>query len=105
MQDTDFPFEVIVHDDASTDGTAEIILEYAAKYPRLIRTIIQTDNQYSKGGLINPRFVFPKAVGKYIAICEGDDYWTDKLKLQKQVMFLESNPEYVITYTDRKSVV
>lgn len=100
IQDTDFPFEVIVHDDASTDGTTEIVLEYARKYPRLVRTIIQTENQYSQGGLINPRFVFPKARGKYIAICEGDDYWTDRTKLQKQVMFLENNPEYVITYTD-----
>ena len=100
IQETEFPFEVIVHDDASTDGTTEIILEYATKYPRLIRTIIQTDNQYSKGGLINLRFVFPRAAGKYIAICEGDDYWTDKSKLQKQIMFLENNPEYVITYTD-----
>jgi glycosyltransferase involved in cell wall biosynthesis len=99
-QETEFPFEIIVHDDASTDGTAEVILGYAKRYPRLIRTIIQTENQYSKGGLINPRFVFPKAAGKYLAICEGDDYWTDKTKLQKQVTFLENNPEYVITYTD-----
>ena len=100
MQNTEFPFEIIVHDDASTDGTAKIVLEYAKEYPRLIRTIIQTENQYSKGGLINPRFVFPKAAGKYIAICEGDDYWTDEMKLQKQVTFLENNPEYIITYTD-----
>lgn len=100
IQETEFPFEIILHDDASTDGTANVILEYQRKYPRLIQSIIQTENQYSKGGLINPRFVFPKAAGKYIAICEGDDYWTDKEKLQKQVMFLESNPEYVITYTD-----
>jgi glycosyltransferase involved in cell wall biosynthesis len=100
MQETDFPFEIIVHDDASTDSTADIIREYAEEYPRLIRTIIQTENQYSKGGLINPRFVFPKATGKYLALCEGDDYWTDSTKLQKQVTFLENNPDYVITYTD-----
>lgn len=99
-QETDFPFEIIVHDDASTDGTAEIIREYADRYPRLIRPIIQAENQYSKGGLINPRFVFPKARGKYLALCEGDDYWTDARKLQKQVTFLENNPEYVITYSD-----
>jgi len=100
MQETTFPFEILIHDDASTDGTTDIIIDYANKYPDIIRTIIQTENQYSKGGLINPRFVFPKARGKYIALCEGDDYWTDKTKLQKQVNFLENNPDYVITYTD-----
>ena len=100
MQETDFPFEIIIHDDASTDGTAKIILEYEKEYPRLIRTIIQSENQYSKAGLINPRFVFPEAQGKYLALCEGDDYWTDPGKLQKQVTFLENNPDYVITYSD-----
>lgn len=100
MQETRFPFEILVHDDASTDGTTEIILDYAKKYPDIIKPIIQTKNQYAKCGLINPRFVFPKAKGKYIALCEGDDYWTDTTKLQKQVSFLEDNPEYVITYTD-----
>jgi glycosyltransferase involved in cell wall biosynthesis len=100
IQETEFPFEIIVHDDASTDGTAAIVLEYAQRYPRLIRTIIQKENQFSKAALINPRFVFPAAKGKYLAICEGDDYWTDNRKLQKQVMFLEKNPDYVITYSD-----
>ena len=100
IQETDFPFEIIIHDDASTDGTAKIIREYEEKYPRLIRTIIQNENQYSKAGLINLRFVFPKAIGKYLALCEGDDYWTDPGKLQKQVTFLEENSDYVITYSD-----
>lgn len=100
IQETDFAFEIIVHDDASSDGTADIVQEYAKKYPRLIRTIIQSENQYSKGGLISPRFVFPEAKGKYLALCEGDDYWTDPRKLQKQVAFLECNPDYVITYSD-----
>lgn len=100
IQETDFAFEIIVHDDASTDGTADIIREYANRYPRLVRAIIQSENQYSKGGLINPRFVFPQAKGKYLAVCEGDDYWTDCKKLQKQVAFLEDNPDYVITYSD-----
>lgn len=100
IQETDFPFEVIIHDDASTDGTANTIREYADNYPQIIRTIVQTENQYAKGGLINPRFVFPEAKGKYLALCEGDDYWTDPSKLQKQVDFLDSNPDYVIAYTD-----
>ena len=100
MQETDFPFEIVIHDDASTDGTADIILEYVERYPAIIKPILQTENQFSKGGLINPRFVFPKTQGRYIALCEGDDYWTDKTKLQKQVSFLENNSEYAITYTD-----
>ena len=97
MQKTNFKYEIIIHDDASTDGTAEIIKEYVEKYPELITPIFQTENQYSKGirGMF-PRFCFPHAKGKYIAMCEGDDYWTDPLKLQKQVDFLEANPEYVM---------
>lgn len=100
MQETAFPFEILIHDDASTDSTTEIILDYADRFPKIIKPIFQQENQYTRCGLINPRFVFPRARGKYIALCEGDDYWTDKTKLQKQVTFLENNPEYVITYTD-----
>jgi len=100
MQVTNFSFEILIHDDASTDKTSKIILEYAKKYPDIIRPIIQVENQYSKGGLINPRYVFPRARGRYIALCEGDDYWTDCYKLQKQFDFLEDHPEYVITYSD-----
>jgi len=100
MQETNFPFEIIIHDDASIDGTSDIIRAYASKYPKIIKPIIQVENQFSKGGLINPRLVFPKAVGKYIALCEGDDYWVDTQKVQKQIEFLEANSEYVITYSD-----
>lgn len=97
MQKTNFKYEIIIHDDASTDGTTEIIKEYAEKYPDLILPIFQTENQYSKGVRgIYAKFVYPRAKGKYIALCEGDDYWTDPLKLQKQVDFLEANPEYVM---------
>jgi glycosyltransferase involved in cell wall biosynthesis len=103
MQETNFPFEILVHDDASTDGTKNIILEYAENYPEIIKAVIQTENQYSKAGLIAHRFLFPKAKGKYIALCEGDDYWTDCTKLQKQVQFLEDHPEYVITYTNSQA--
>ncbi len=95
MQKTDFLFEVLIHDDASTDKTADIIREYEAKYPDIIKPIYQTENQWSKRkGGINIRFNFNRAKGKYIAMCEGDDYWTDPLKLQKQVDFLEANDEY-----------
>ena len=95
MQQTNFPFEIIVNDDCSTDGTAEIVKEYELKYPQLFKVTYQTENQYSKGvrGMF-PRFCFPRTRGKYIALCEGDDYWTDPLKLQKQVDFLEKNKTY-----------
>lgn len=100
MQRTTFPFEVLIHDDASTDKTADIIREYEKKYPDIIKPIYQKENQYSKGGKISLRFNIPRAKGKYIAFCEGDDYWIDPLKLQKQVDFLEANPDYVFSYTN-----
>lgn len=93
MQKTSFPVEILVHDDASTDSTAQIIREYVAKYPELIKPILQTENQYSKNVSISKAFQFSRAKGKYIAFCEGDDYWTDPLKLQKQVEAMERHPE------------
>ena len=94
MQKTNFRFEAVVHDDASTDGTAAIIREYAEKYPDIIKPLYETENQYSKhDGSLN-RIMNAHMHGKYIAMCEGDDYWIDPLKLQKQVDFLEKNPEY-----------
>lgn len=97
MQKTTFPFEIIIHDDASTDSTRDVILQYQSEYPDLIRTIFQTENQYSQGNHAFP-FTFQAAKGKYLALCEGDDYWIDPYKLQKQVEFLENNPEYVACY-------
>lgn len=93
MQKTNFAFEVLIHDDASTDKTADIIREFEAKYPEIIKPIYQTENQYSKGlGLVS-KIQYGRVTGKYIAICEGDDCWTDPLKLQKQVDALEAHPE------------
>lgn len=102
MQKTTFAFEAIVHDDASTDGSAAIIREYAEKYPNIIKPIIETENQYSKhdGTLDRIMNEATSPSSKYIAFCEGDDYWIDPLKLQKQVNFLESHPEYVICSHD-----
>lgn len=100
MQKCNFKFEVLIHDDASIDKTASIIKEYQTEYPDIIIPIYQTENQYSKG--VKPTFAFnlPRIKGKYIALCEGDDYWTDPLKLQRQVDFLEENSEYVGVFTD-----
>ena len=103
MQQTNFPFVAIVHDDASTDGSAAIIREYEEKYPDIIKPIYEAENQYSKhdgslGRIMNAAIDATGA--KYIAMCEGDDYWTDPLKLQKQVDFLESHPEVGLCYTD-----
>ncbi len=92
MQKTDFSYEILIHDDASTDRTPEIIKQYESKYPDLIKPIYQTENQYSKG-VKTIGFNIERAKGKYIAICEGDDYWTDPYKLQKQVDYMEKNPE------------
>jgi glycosyltransferase involved in cell wall biosynthesis len=99
LQKTNFNFEVLIHDDASTDGTQDIIKAYQAKYPNIIKPIFQTDNQYSKGVKPFIKYLFPASQGKYIAMCEGDDYWTDPLKLQKQVDFLEGNEEYSLCFT------
>ena len=96
MQKTNFAFEVLIHDDASTDHTSEIIKEYEKRYPDVIKPIYQKVNQYSKGIKPTFKYNFPRAQGKYTALCEGDDYWTDPLKLQRQVDFLEANPEYAI---------
>lgn len=104
MQKTTFPFEILIHDDASTDNTAEIIKEYELKYPDLIKPIYQKENQLSKGISIILNYTLPRAKGKYIAMCEGDDFWTDPDKLQKQIDFLESNSDYSLCVGGYKSV-
>jgi glycosyltransferase involved in cell wall biosynthesis len=101
MQKTNFAFEILVHEDASTDGTAEIVKSYEENYPNLFRCVYQAENQFLKQNtLVN--ILFKMAKGKYIALCEGDDYWTDPYKLQKQVDFLEANREYVACFHEVK---
>src|SRR5690554_1131863 len=98
MQETTFPVEILVHDDASTDSTADIIREYEAKYPSLFKVIYQHENQYSKKVKIGPTFQHPRVKGEYYAPCEGDDYWTDPLKLHRQVGLLEKHPEVSFSF-------
>lgn len=100
MQKTNFRFEAIVHDDASTDGTADIIRDYAKKYPDIIKPIFETENQYSKRDGSLRKIMDAHMHGKYIAYCEGDDLWTDPLKLQKQIDFLEKHNEYSMSHTN-----
>ena len=104
MQETDFPFEVLVHDDCSTDDTANIIREYEKKYPNIIKPIYQKENQYSKGVKITP-IVIKKSVGKYIALCEGDDYWTDPEKLQTQLDLMLEKPECYLSFHPADEVI
>lgn len=101
MQKTNFPVVAIVHEDCSTDNTARIIEEYQKKYPDIIFPIFEEENQYSKqNGTLSHimRTAIAASGAKYVAMCEGDDYWTDPLKLQKQVDFLESHPDYSMCF-------
>jgi len=100
MQKTDFPFEILIHDDASTDNTADIIREYEQKYPNIIKPIYQKKNQFSAGISIINTYIIPKVKGKYITWCEGDDYWTDESFLQDGISFLENNSLYNCYVTD-----
>lgn len=93
LQKVSFPIEIIIHDDCSTDKTPDIIKEYWERYPDVIFPIFQIENQFSKGKRIF-NIAAKKAQGEYIAVCEGDDYWTDPFKLQKQVDFLQNNDEF-----------
>ena len=90
-QKTNFKFEILIHDDASTDHSAEIIQEYEKRYPDIIKPIYQIENQYSKGVKIGWKYQYPRANGRYIALCEGDDYWCDETKLQRQYEEMEKN--------------
>lgn len=97
-QETTFPIEILIHDDASTDNTVHIVREYEARYPDIVKPIYQSENQYSKGIKINLTYNFPRVRGKYIAVCEGDDYWISKDKLELQVKALEKNADCDICF-------
>ena len=94
MQQTDFAFEVLVNDDASTDSSAAVIREYAERFPDIIRPFLQEKNLYSQGINMYDAVLYPAARGEYIALCEGDDCWTDRQKLQLQADFLDGHPAY-----------
>lgn len=96
MQETTFPYEIILADDCSTDGTSAICAEYAEEYPDLVRYLPSEKNV---GGVENERRAIDVAQGEYVAVCEGDDFWTYPQKLQKQVEFLDAHPDYSVTWT------
>ena len=104
IQKTNFDVEVLIHDDASTDKTSDILRGYQKKYPQKIKLTIQKENQYSKKDWIFINNLFVNARGKYIAMCEGDDYWTDENKLQKQVDYMEAHPECALVFHPVKVV-
>lgn len=97
-QVTNFGFVILIHDDASTDSSPIIIKEYVKKYPHLFKPIFQKENQYSRGINVWTTYQFPRVQTKYIALCEGDDYWTDKYKLQKQIDFMENHKAYSMCF-------
>jgi glycosyltransferase involved in cell wall biosynthesis len=105
MQKTDFPFEILINDDCSTDGTVEILREYQAKYPDVIKPVFHDENVFSQGkrGMF-ARFLFPIARGKYLALCEGDDYWTDPEKLQLQVDQMDLHPDWALCFHQTREV-
>ncbi|MBQ0047166.1 MAG: glycosyltransferase [Prevotellaceae bacterium] len=105
MQKTKFPIEIVIHDDASTDKTQDIIREYIEKYPQFLwKPIFQKENKYKQGKGILVPYVYPECTGKYIALCEGDDYWCDENKLQMQIDYLEHNTDCVMIYSDYSCV-
>ncbi|MBD1396950.1 glycosyltransferase [Pontibacter sp. JH31] len=99
-QKINFEYEIIVGDDFSSDGTREILLEYQQKFPAIIKPILHSQRNNGIPGKLNYISTIYAATGKYIALLDGDDYWDDPSKLQKQVSFLEQNPEYVISFHD-----
>ncbi len=99
-QQGDVSIEILVHDDHSTDGTEEILREYAQRYPDVVKPLFETENQYQKGIAMDATFNFPRAKGRYIALCEGDDYWCDPHKLLAQTAYLDAHPECTFCFTN-----
>lgn len=99
-QQADQEIEILVHDDASTDGTEAILRGYAARYPGVVLPLFERENQYQKGVAMDATYNFPRARGAYIALCEGDDYWTDPHKLARQVAELQSRPHCTFCFTN-----
>ncbi len=97
QQQTSFPFEIVIGEDCSTDGTREMVFEYQRRFPARIRVITSDRNM---GPYANQRRVHAASAGKYLAICDGDDFWHDPRKLQRQVDYLEDRPEYSLVHTD-----
>jgi glycosyltransferase involved in cell wall biosynthesis len=100
IQKTNFPIEVIIHDDASTDNTANIIRQYENNYSDIIKGVYQKENQYHQRNIIYDTYIKHLIRGQYVARCEGDDYWTNPFKLQKQVDFLEKNKDFSMCFTN-----
>lgn len=98
MQKVDFDYEVIIHDDASTDGTIEILKKYKERYPDIIELLLEEENQYSKGVIISKNILYPCVRGKYMILLEGDDYWIYEGKLQAQYDLMEAHPEVSLCY-------
>jgi len=98
LQETSFPFEILIHDDASTDNTAQVIKYYSKLYPNIIHSVIQTENQYSRDRHFPIHSMFEQAKGEYIAICEGDDFWICKTKTSVQVSIFERNSKVSLVY-------
>lgn len=96
-QVTEYHFEIVIHDDCSTDNTQKIICDYQQKYPSIIKPILQSANTYSQNPILPGLTALKACSGNYVAICEGDDYWVDTKKLEKQVLFLKENPSYTLT--------
>ena len=103
-QKTQYKYEVILHDDASTDESQNIIKEYANKYPQIIKPIFQKQNQYSKGVNIYNTFIKPQLRGKYISQCEGDDFWCDPNKIELQISYLEKHPECSLCVANTRKI-
>lgn len=104
IQQTNFAFEIIIHDDASADNTQNIIKKYQALYPNIIKPILQIKNQFSKGGFKPSAEMGKKALGEFVALCEGDDYWIDENKLQAQYEQMVLHPEINLCVHDAETV-